>query len=251
MGRSSEGFGKRLTLDDGVDNPLLLRAASPSGQVAGNGLIDLDEASFFVDDVKLMLVDQLVVPSAQFADGLVVLVHDSDVAMAVAVAGIVVTFKAEQDVLALPASSLEVGRPDAVDAVARPDQVAVVTEDVGAGLARAVLLGGGVGVPGKGSHKEVPLFDILGRRDGDVQPGRRKVGPGAKLPVGSGRSEQQISCQHRGDGPHGHGGATRGIELGASATAESILFNDRYIHLWVVYAPELKLLVPPRFPQLE
>ncbi len=251
MEQSGREVGKGLTLDDGVDDPLLLRAASPGSQVTGNGLVDLDEAGFFIDDVELVLVNQLVAASAQFPDGLVVLIHDSDVAMAVAVAGVVVTFKAEQDIFALPASGLEVGRPNAVDAVAGPDQVSVVAEDVRAGLARAVLLGGGVGVTGKGGHKEVPLFDILGRRDGDVQPRRRKVGPGAELPVGSGRSEQQISCQHRGDGPHGHGGATRGIELGASATAESILFNDRYIHLWVVYAPELKLLVPPRFPQLE
>ena len=203
-----EELERGLTLDDGVDDPLLLRAASPSAQVAGNGLVDLDQAGFFVDDVELVLVDQLVVASAQFADRLVVLVHDGDVAVAVAVAGVVVAFKAEQDVLALPASGLEIGRPDAVDAVAGPDQVAVVAEDVGAGLARAVLLGGGVGVSGKRSHKEVSLFDILGRRDRDVQPGRRKVGPGAELPIGRGRSEQQVCCKHRGYGPHGHGGAT-------------------------------------------
>lgn len=178
-------------MDDGVDDPLLLGAAAVGGQVARDGLVDLDEACFFVDDVELVLVDQLVVAGAQLADGLVVLVHDGDVAVAVAVAGIVVALEAEEDVLALPAGRLEVGRPDAVDAVAGPDQIAVIAEDVGASLARTVLLGWSIGVSGKRGDKKVPLFDVLGGWDRDVETGRRKVGAGAELPVGIGRSKQQ------------------------------------------------------------
>lgn len=191
------------TLDDGIDNPLLLGAAAPGGQVTRDGLVNLDEASIFVDDVELVLVDQLVVAGAQLANGLIVLVHDGDVAVSVAVAGIVVAFKAEQHVFALPAGGLEVGRPDAVDAVARPHQVAVITEDVGASLARTVLFGRSIRVPGKRGHKEVPLFDVLGGRDGDIETGRRQVGPGAELPVGRDRSKQQVGRKQRGHGSHG------------------------------------------------
>jgi hypothetical protein len=180
-------------LDDGVDDPLLLGAAAPGGQVARDGLVDLDEACFFVDDVELVLVDQLVVAGAQLADGLVVLVHDGDVAVAVAVAGVVVALEAEQDVFAFPASRLEVGRPDAVDAVAGPDQVAVVAENVGTGLARTVLLRGSVRESGERGHEKVPVLDILGGRNADVQPGRRKVRPGTILPVGRDGAEQRTS----------------------------------------------------------
>jgi len=194
-------------LDDGVDDPLLFGLASPSREVAGDGLVDLDKTGFLVDDVELVLVDQLVVTGAQLADGLVVLVHDGDVAMTVTVSGVVVALEAEQDVFALPASSLEVGRPDAVDTIAGPDQVTIVAEDVGSGLARAMLLGGSVREPGKRGQKQVPLFDVLGRGDADVQPGRRKVGPGTKLPVGRSRSQQQGSDSERGCGLHG--GAAR------------------------------------------
>jgi hypothetical protein len=201
----------------------------------------LDEACFFVDDVELVLVDQLVVAGAQFADRLVVLVHDGDMAVAVAVAGVVVALETEQDVFALPAGRLEVGRPDAVDAVSGPDQVAVIAEDVGAGLPRTVLLRGSVRVPGKRSHEKVPLFDILGGRDTDVQPGRRKVRPGTILPVGRGGAEQKA---RRSEGRRQlHDGAPRSVELGASATMAPILFNDRYIHLRLVYAPKKKMFV--------
>ena len=189
--------------------------------------------------MEFVLVNQLVVSGAQLTDGLVVLVHDGDVAVAVAITSVVVTLKAEQDVLALPAGSLEVGGPDAVDAVAGPDQVPVITEDVRAGLARAMLLAGRVGEPGERGHKEVPLSDVLGGRDADVQPGWRKVSTGAELPVGSGRSEEQTSCGKGGRGPHG--GATSRIELGASAAGNPILLNVRYIHLWLVYAPKEKI----------
>jgi hypothetical protein len=223
----------------------LLRAASPGGQVAGDGLVDLDEAGFLVDDVELVLIDQLVVAGAQLADGLVVLVHDGDVTVAVAIAGVVVALEAEEDILALPARGLEVSRPDAVDAVAGPDQVAVIAEDVGAGLAGTMLLGGRVGEAGKGGHKQVPFFHVLGCRDADVQPGRREVRPGAELPVGRGRSEQQVRHSEISRGLHG--GAALRVGLSASATTTSILLNDRYIHLCQVSAPESTISISSTF----
>lgn len=39
-------------------------------------------------------------------------------AVSVAIPGIMVSFEAEEDILAPPAGSLEIGRPDAVDSVA-------------------------------------------------------------------------------------------------------------------------------------
>lgn len=54
----------------------------------------------------------------QLADGLIVLVQKGYVAMTVTVPGIVVALKAKENVLALPSSSLEIGGPDRVDAVA-------------------------------------------------------------------------------------------------------------------------------------
>jgi len=230
--RGGKGQRGESTLEDGVDNPLLLSAAAPGGQVARHRLVDLDEAGLLVDDVELVLVNQLVVAGAQLTDSLVVLIHNGNMPMSMAIAGIVVAFKAEQHILALPPRRLEVGRPDAVDAIPGPDEVAVIPEDVRPRLARAVLRGGRVGEAGEGGHEQVARVGVLGGRVGDVEPRRGEVGAGAELPVGSGRAQQQVRCEERGDGPHGGGGGAARVELGASATASSIVCNDRYIHLW-------------------
>jgi len=84
------------TLNDGIDNPLLLRAGAPCSQVSRDRLIDLDQAVFpVVDDVELVLVDKLVVARAQLPDRLIMLVQKRHMAMTVAIVGIVVALKAE------------------------------------------------------------------------------------------------------------------------------------------------------------
>jgi hypothetical protein len=56
------------------------------------------------------------------------------------------------------------------------------------------------------------------------------------LPVGRDGAEQKA---RRSEGRRQlHDGAPRSVELGASATMAFILFNDRYIHLRLVYAPK-------------
>lgn len=61
--------------------------------------------------MELVLVYKLVVACAELSDGLVVLVKDGNVAMAMTVACIVVALEAEEDILTLPAGRLEVGCP--------------------------------------------------------------------------------------------------------------------------------------------
>lgn len=108
-------------MDDGIDDPLLFSAGTPSRQITSNRLIDLNQAGSLIDDMELVLIYQLMVTSSQFSDSLVMVVHYSDMAVTVAISRIMVTFKAKQDILTVPATSLEVGRPDAVDSIAGPD----------------------------------------------------------------------------------------------------------------------------------
>ena len=49
------------TLENGIDNPLLLWATTPPTQINRNGLVDLKQRSFLINDMKLMLIHQLMV----------------------------------------------------------------------------------------------------------------------------------------------------------------------------------------------
>lgn len=100
------------TLNDGIYDPLLLRTSSPLAQVPRNRLIDLDERGLFIDDVKLMLISQLVISGPELANRLVVLIEDRSVAVAMAVSGIMIPLKGEKHISSLPAALLEVRRPD-------------------------------------------------------------------------------------------------------------------------------------------
>jgi hypothetical protein len=71
--------------------------------------------------MELMLVSELMVSSTQLTNSLVVLIHDSGVTMSMTISSIVVTLETEEHILALPLCSLEVGCPDGIYAVARPD----------------------------------------------------------------------------------------------------------------------------------
>ena len=64
-----------LTLKDSIDNPLLFLTCAPGGQVARNGLVDLDHSSLFIDNMELVFVGKLVVSGPQFTDGFVMLIH--------------------------------------------------------------------------------------------------------------------------------------------------------------------------------
>lgn len=174
------------TLENGINDPLLLRTGTPLGKILGHGLVDLDEGGLFVDDMELMLVGQLVVSSTQLTDSFIVLIHDGGVTMPVSIGSVVVTLEAEQDIFALPAGHLEVGGPDGVVRVAGPDQFTVVTEDVRGWLTRTV---DAFRVAGKGAYEEIAFLYILSGGDGDVQPRGCQVRPRFELPV-SGNERQ-------------------------------------------------------------
>lgn len=163
------------TLNYCIDNPLLLGAATPSPQVTSNRLVNLDESGFFIDDVKLVLVHKLMIARSEFSNRLIVIIQDGDVTVSMAIPRIMVPFKAKEDVFAPPTGGLEIGRPDAVNPIARPNQVAVITKDIRPGLSRPVLLGRSIWITSEGSNEQIPLFDISTCRDGDVQLWRSKV----------------------------------------------------------------------------
>lgn len=106
------------TLEDSIDNPLLVWTGTPFSEISRHRLIDLDKASLLANDFEFVLVNQFVVPSTQFANCLVVLIQEGYMTMAVPVPGIVVTLKAEEYIFAFPSTSLKVGGPDRIDAVA-------------------------------------------------------------------------------------------------------------------------------------
>jgi hypothetical protein len=136
-------------LEDGIDNPLLICTRTPRCEIPRNRLVDLDKSSLLIHDLELMLVNQFVVSRAELTGGLVVLVQEGNVSVAMTIAGVVVALEAEEDFLALPSTSLEVGRPDRVAAVARLHKIAVVPEDVRTSLARAVLFRWSIRNPGE------------------------------------------------------------------------------------------------------
>jgi hypothetical protein len=178
------------TLNDGINNPLLLRASSPLSEVHRSRLVDLNQSRLLIDDMELVLIGQLVIAGTKLTDSLIVLVKNGRVTVTVAIARVVVTLKAKEDILALPASLLEVGSPDGVVAVAGPNQLSVIAEDVRCSLTRAVLLSSGVWETSKWSDEEVALLDVLSSGDGDVKSRRRQIGPRLELPVRSYQRQQ-------------------------------------------------------------
>lgn len=181
------------TLEDGVHNPLLFRTTAKAGQVLWNGLVDLKQRSFLVNHMELVLVHELMITSSELSDCLIVLVQNGSMAMAVTIGRIVITLKAEQDVLTVPTGLLEVGCPDGEVGVSRPDEFAIVTHNVRSFLARAVELRLSP-LARKRCHEQVTLLDILGGRDGDVQTRWSQVGPGFELPVCSCKGYQRRSA---------------------------------------------------------
>lgn len=165
--------------------------------------------------MKLVLVHQLVVSSTQLTNRLIMLVHERNVPVSMSIPSIVVALKAEEDIAALPAARLEVGRPDAVDCIAGPHQVAVVAEDVRTGLARTVLRGRRVREAGKRREKQVPLLDGRGGRDGDVEARRGEVWSRLELPVCD-DVVQQRGCRE-GERMELHGGLLDGLLRGSDA----------------------------------
>jgi hypothetical protein len=65
---------KIRTLEDGIDDPLLIWTGTPLREISRNGLVHLDETRLLIDSLKLMLIDQLVVASPELANSLIVLV---------------------------------------------------------------------------------------------------------------------------------------------------------------------------------
>lgn len=88
-------FEIRNTLEYGIDNPLLLGTTPELTQVSRYRLVHLKKPSLLVDDTELMLVRDLVVSSPEFMDGVVMLIQDSDMAVAVTISGVVGALEAE------------------------------------------------------------------------------------------------------------------------------------------------------------
>jgi hypothetical protein len=105
--------------------------------------------------------------------------------MAMSITRIMIALEAEENVFSFPFRCLEVGGPDRVDAVARPDQIAVVAENIWPSLTWAMLLSGRVRVPCEWRHEKIPFLHIGRRRNGDVEARRRKVSTRFVLPIGS------------------------------------------------------------------
>ena len=158
------------TLNHSIDNPLLFWPSSPSSQITRYRLVDLDKSMLLVRHMEFMLVGQLVIPSTKLSNGLVMMVQECCVSMTVSIASVMIAFKAEQDILAVPAASLEIGRPDAEVAIPRLDQIAVVAEDIRCRLTRGMLLRRSVRDPSEGGQEQVTTFDLIRSRNGDIQP---------------------------------------------------------------------------------
>lgn len=186
----------RPTLEDGIDNPLLLGATTPPTQVRGNRLVNLKQSRFFIDDMELMLIHQFMVTSTQLANRLIVLVQNGRMAMTMAISRVMVTLETEEDILAFPFGSLEIGRPDGVVGIARPNEFAIISEDVRSLLSGSVELGLGP-LARKRGDKEVTLVGVVGCGDGDVQTWRGQVCSRLELPV---CGDEGCQRSHIGDG---------------------------------------------------
>lgn len=160
------------TLDNSIHDPLLLRRGTPRSQVDWDRLVNLDESGLLIDNMELMLISQLMITRPQLTDGLIMLIQDGSMSMTMSITSVMVSLEREENILTLPARRLEVRRPDRVVPVSRPDELAVVAENVRCRLTRAVLFTCGVCVPGEGSDEEIAFLDVRGSGDGDVQPGR-------------------------------------------------------------------------------
>lgn len=185
-----------LTLNHSVDNPLLLWATTPSSQITWYRLVDLDESSLLIVDVEFVLIGQLVIAGTKLADRLIMLIHEGGVTMTMAVSGIVVSFEAEQDILALPTTGLEVGGPDAVDTIAGPYEVASIREDIWTCLTRTVLGRRRVCNAREWRYEQIALLDLVCCWDGDVQAWRSQISPRLVVPV----CQSRWDCGGCGDG---------------------------------------------------
>jgi hypothetical protein len=93
--------------------------------------------------------------------------------VSVTIAGIMITFKAEENIFALPLRRLEVGRPDGVDAVPGPNQIAIVAKNIGPRLTRTMLLSRSIGIPSERGYEKISFLNGTSCRDGDVEARRR------------------------------------------------------------------------------
>ena len=116
-------------------------------------MVDLYERRLTISGPELMLVANLVSASSQFSDRLIVLVQERYMAMPVAIAWIVISLKASQDRRPSPMNCEKVRRPDTVVSITRPDEVAIVLENVRSSLARSMLFEGGILKPCERSNE--------------------------------------------------------------------------------------------------
>ncbi len=72
------------TLEDCIDNPLLLSLRSEPAQISRHRLVNLNQPGLTIDHLELMLVRDLMSPRPQLTDGLIMVVHEGDMPMAMA-----------------------------------------------------------------------------------------------------------------------------------------------------------------------
>lgn len=70
-----------LTLDDCIDNPLLLWLGPIGREVPGHWLIDLNQSCLLIHNVEFVLVDKLVIASAELSNRFIVLIQKGNVAV--------------------------------------------------------------------------------------------------------------------------------------------------------------------------
>ena len=79
-----------LTLEDRVNDPLLVVARPICREVSWNRLVDLDQCCLSISSPELMFIADLVSACSELADRFVVLIQEGNMAMAVSVVWIVV-----------------------------------------------------------------------------------------------------------------------------------------------------------------
>jgi hypothetical protein len=64
VSRTQASMATIRTLEDGIDNPLLVWTSAPSSKISRHRLVHLDKTRLLVDNLELVLINKLVVPSS-------------------------------------------------------------------------------------------------------------------------------------------------------------------------------------------
>src|SRR6266536_5021931 len=119
-------------------------------------MINLNQSSLFIDDVKLMLVHQSSITCSQFSDRLTMLIEKR--CMPMSIRSIVTSLERKQNVFSFVSCCLKIGSPDRKVGEAGPHELSGVGEDVLCGLEGAVTIT--IAVPGEGCNEEISRLNV-------------------------------------------------------------------------------------------